>query len=779
MKVNHNWLQEWLELPSSLEVAERLTMAGLEVDAVHPAAGEFSGVIVAHIVKAEPHPDADRLRICQLDTGKGEVQVVCGGKNARAGIKIAFAQVGSVLPGDFKLKKAKLRGVESFGMICSESELGLGEGEDHCIIELAADAPIGQDLRDYLQLDDAIYDIELTPNRGDCTSVQGLARDLAAITEVSLAQPEVQLQSESSDLEKAINLAAPERCPQYLGRAISGVNLAVATPLWLAERLRRAGLRSINFVVDVTNYVMLELGQPMHAFDYEQVVGDIQVRLAKAGEKLQLLDEQDIELTTSDLVIADAEKPLALAGIMGGKASGVTEGSSTILLESAYFTPAPIMLSARHHKLASDSSYRFERGVDYQLQRKAIERASELIVTHAGGHLGPVVSAISSEHMPAPIEITLHYHNITRLLGISINQSFARQALVRLGMQVQELDDASCLVTVASHRPDITLEADLIEEIARLYGYNNIPSHAGKMTVVMPDISETTVTDQVIAETLKQRGFNQAMTYSFISQKAQDYFYPNVQSLALANPMAEDMAVMRAGLLPGLVNACAYNNKRQQDHIQLFELGTVFELTDHGKREQHHLAMAVCSANLGFFELKAEVNHLLAMLGVNPDWQATQQAGMHPGRTASLAVNGKVVAVCGQLHPGIAKELHISGEVYLCEINLDALAPAELTAYRAISKYPSVRRDIAIIVSKQVNYSNIHEVIANCAIELLQSIQLFDIYEGQGIEAGSHSLALGFTFQALDRTLVDDEVNAVMQKIVEALETHFNAQLRA
>lgn len=780
MKVNHTWLQQWLTVSDDVEtVAGQLTMAGLEVDTVEPAAGDFHGVVVAYIAEAKPHPDADRLRVCQLDTGSGSLtQVVCGGKNAREGIKVAFAQVGAVLPGDFKLKKAKLRGVESFGMICSESELGLGEGEDHCIMELPMDAPLGADLREFFDLDDHVYDIELTPNRGDCTSIRGIARDLAVVTQQTLLEPEVQMQSETVNDRLSVNIESPSRCSHYVGRVIKGVNLNVPTPIWMQERLRRLGLRSINYIVDVTNYVMMELGQPMHAFDLAKLTGDIHVRLANQDESLLLLDEQEIVLAADDLVIADDSGALALAGVMGGQSTCVDKATQDIFLESAYFAPAPIMLSARRHKLATDSSYRFERGVDFALQRRALERASELIVAHAGGQLGPVVDVANDQYHPKITCISLTYDAIEQLLGVELGRDFVIDALQRLGMQLSDTD-YGWDVRVPSYRSDIQLQADLIEELARVYGYNNIPMRRGRMDVVIPESQEMRRNERQLAAVIRQRGFHEAMTYSFIAAKDQQNFYPEVDSVVLANPMAEDMAVMRAGLLPGLVNAVSYNVKRQQERVCLFEVGRVFARDQQANVEHNVLAMAMLGLDADFFSFKGELEHILDFLGVNVTWLTQAAPGFHPGRCAELFVSGASVGVCGQLHPDLAKKMHIKNELYLCELNLDALAVADLTEFKPLSKFPSVRRDIAIVVSDTINYSNIHELIAKSAIELLQSIQLFDIYQGEGVEPGSKSLALGLTFQAQDRTLVDEEIQTTMQEIISALETHFNAQLRA
>lgn len=790
MRVSEKWLREWIDPPvSSAALAEQLTMAGLEVDSVEPVAGAFSGVVVGLVVKAGKHPDADRLNVCEVDIGQEEwVPVVCGGTNVRQGMKVAFATVGAVLPGDFKIKKAKLRGALSMGMICSTSELGMGEGEKGHIYELPADAPVGEDVRQYLALDDQVFDIELTPNRGDCLSVQGVARDVAALNALPFASKEVQCVAETGEATQTVHLQATAECPLYVGRRVSGVNNQVQTPLWMVERLRRSGLRSIHFIVDVMNYVMLELGQPMHAFDHDKLHGDLSVRLAHSGEKVRLLDEQEVSLADNMLVIADERQVLAVAGVMGGLDAAVTSASTELFLESAYFTPESIRLTARALSLQSDSSYRFERGVDPLGARKAIERASELILQYAGGHLGPVVE--SGERCHELPRIGLRHARIARLLGIDLSREKVVEILERLGCQLIE-DAAGWQVLVPSHRHDLVLEADLIEEVARIYGYNAIPDQVGELHADMRPLPEAVLTRSQWAERAINLGFDQAMTYSFISPEQQTGWGGNV-ALTLSNPMSTDMSVMRSSLLPGLLPALSYNLKRQQNDVRLFEVGTCFvaQAAAELPAESLHLAMLACGkqapmhwahkpGGMDFFAMKGDVEQLLAPYCSALRWQVSERPTLHPGRAADIYLGDVCIGWVGQLHPEQQKLAGIKPSVFAAELNLSLLPKIERVQFAAISRFPEVRRDLALVLKADVSAGALLDTIAHIAGKKLKKCAIFDVYSGDHLEADLKSIAVSLTLVDAERTLVDDEVDDIIHSVVNGLESQFSAQLRA
>ncbi len=790
MRVSEQWLKTWVDTALTTEqLSAQLTMLGLEVDQIEPAAGEFSGVVVALITSCEKHPDATRLNVCQVDTGSGELSdVVCGGVNVRVGQKIAFAQVGAILPGNFKIKKAKLRGMPSHGMICSEKELGLGEGAEGCIMELPSDAPIGKDVAEYLELNDSIFDIELTPNRGDCLSMRGIARDVAAKQATMFSEPEVQTQAIATDDSVAVHLGAPERCPHYVGRVIRGVNNQVTTPIWMQERLRRAGLRSIHFIVDVTNYVMLEWGQPMHAFDRRKVEGDMHVRLATAGEKLDLLAGQSVECDAECLVIADDKKALALAGIMGGADSAVDKETQDIILESAYFAPAPLMLTARRLGLHSDSCYRFERGVDHELQRLAVERASSLIVELAGGELGPVVDQVDESAMPKPAVITLGRDRFERLIGIALPEGETESLLGRLGCEVVA-NDAGWQVTVPSYRSDMTQEADLIEELVRLYGYDQVPESKGRSHMALCADVEVKHDESFWLQQAVALHYQQAMNYPFISEQAEGVF-TGQETIKLSNPMAADMAVMRGSLLSGLVNNAEYNLKRQQSGVRLFEYGACFHAKGKAVEQDTRLGLVLVGdaapqqwgltdRRADFYDIKGDVEQLLSRWRSSLRFEQASVDYLHPGRSVTVLVDNEAVGFVGQLHPEFAKRHGIKQDVYLAELVVSKLPLAGLPQYQAISKFPEMKRDLAVLVPNEVTsdelLSTIHEVGGN----ILKQCAIFDVYEGDSVAKGSKSIAMGLVFQEGDRTLVDDDVNSVIQQIVNELQSKLNAQLRA
>ena len=791
MKFSGQWLRTWVNPDVSRdELVARLSMTGLEVDSVTPAAGEFSGVVVGEILSAEQHPDADKLRVCRVSNGSEEFQVVCGAPNARAGIKIPFAMVGAVLGEDFKIKKAKLRGVESFGMLCSAAELQISEDHDG-LYELPQDAPVGQSVREYLGLDDAIIEVDLTPNRGDCLSIAGLAREVGANYGAGVTRVEVASVAAVHDEVRPVELVAAEACPRYLGRVIRNVDLSRATPLWMVERLRRSDIRSIDAVVDITNYVMLELGQPMHAFDLAEIKGGIRVRLAEEGEKLVLLDGQEISLRADTLVIADHERPLAMAGIMGGEHSGVSENTRDLFLESAFFDTIAIAGKARGYSLHTDSSHRFERGVDWQLQREAMERATALILEIVGGEPGPIVEAVEQGALPTLKQITLRNERITQMLGMQMNEADVVGYLKGLGLGVSAQEDGQWQVDVPSHRFDISIEVDLIEELARLYGYNRLPVSAPTAALTLVGKPETRGELPALRRLLVARGYHEAITYSFIEPGLSKQFEPQIEPLALANPISSDMAVMRPSLWPGLSKAVQYNQNRQQGRVRLFESGQRFIPASEGLQQEVMLSGIVTGSRqpegwangaekIDFFDVKADVEAILAQsaAGVTFQFEPVEHPALHPGQSARILNGGEQVGLMGALHPQLVADLDLNGPVFVFELALAKICQGQLPRFEELSRYPEVRRDMALVVDRTVLAEDLLSCIRTEAGAHLKNLRLFDVYEGKGIDPHRKSMAIGLTLQDSSRTLTDDEVNAVMDRVLQSLEQGFNATLR-
>ena len=795
MKISEQWLREWVNPEVSTDqLVEQITMAGLEVDGTEPVAGEFSGVVVGEIIEIEQHPDADKLRVCQVAGGDEVVQVVCGAPNARAGLKIPFATVGAVLPSDdskgFRIKKAKLRGVESFGMLCAEQELGLSDASDG-LMELAADAPVGADFRDYLNLDDTIIEVDLTPNRADCLSIAGIARDTGVLYKAGVNVPTVGAVASEIDDTFPVVLEATADCPRYVGRIIRGVDVSQSSPLWMQEKLRRSGIRSIDAVVDVTNYVLLELGQPMHAFDLNLLKGGIRVRHAEQGEKLVLLDGQELALTTGSLLIADEQGPVALAGIMGGEATAVSANTQDIFLESAFFTPVNIAGRARSYGLHTDSSHRFERGVDYQLQAKAIERATQLLLDIVGGKPGPLVEQVSEQDLPKVSQIELREARIKKLLGLEIEKADVTDMLVRLGLGVTETSEG-WLVLSPSWRFDIAIEADLLEEIARIYGYNRLP-----VTHIHADLSlkaktETTISLKSIRRQLVARGYQEAITYCFVEPKIQQLVCPNDAVVDISNPISADMAVMRTSLWPGLLSAMQHNLNRQQARVRLFESGLRFVPGGDGLPAQDAMLAGVITGrrepeswsedgeSVDFYDLKGDVESVISLLGDNNriEFCKAEHPALHPGQTAGITHNGEVVGYLGAIHPEIQKKMGLTQVVYLFEVALAAITLSELPKFTELSKFPEVRRDLAILINRNIEAKNVLETVQEVAGDELINLRLFDIYEGKGIDLKEKSLALGLTYQHSSRTLNEDEVNASVERVVNQLQKRFDATLR-
>ncbi|MBA4727295.1 phenylalanine--tRNA ligase subunit beta [Stutzerimonas frequens] len=791
MKFSEQWLRSWVNPQVSREeLVARLSMVGLEVDAVTPVAGSFSGVVVGEVLETAQHPDADKLRVCQVSNGKETFQVVCGAPNVRAGLKIPFAMIGAQLPGDFKIKKAKLRGVESSGMLCSETELQIGS-DDSGLMELAAGAPVGADLREYLDLDDVSIEIGLTPNRGDCLSLAGLAREVGAIYGAEVRSVDFAAAKVVHQDVRPVEVLAPKACPRYLGRVIRNVDLSRPAPLWMVERLRRSDIRSIDAVVDVTNYVMLELGQPLHAFDLDEIKGGIRVRMADEGEKLVLLDGQEIVLRSDTLVIADHERPLAIAGVMGGEHSGVSASTRSIFLESAFFDTIALAGKARSYGLHTDASHRFERGVDSQLPRRAMERATNLLLEIVGGEAGPIVEAVSEGDLPNIAPVTLRAERINQMLGLELDHGEVVRLLTSLGLTVAQEAEGRWQVSVPSHRFDISLEVDLIEELGRLYGYDRLPVRYPQARLAPVAKPEVRAELPLLRRLLVARGYQEAITYSFIDPKLFELFSPGVKPLELANPISADMAAMRASLWPGLVKALQYNLNRQQSRVRLFEAGLRFVGQLPGLEQDAMLAGVVTgsrepegwantSETVDFFDVKADVEALLAFAGNAGAYRFVpgEHPALHPGQTARVERDGQLVGFVGSLHPELASTLGIDQPVYLFELKLAEIAEGRMPSFAELSRFPEVRRDLAVLVGREVMAQDILDCIRVVAGANLTDLKLFDVYQGKGIDPLSKSVAVGLTWQHPSRTLNDDEVNETMQKILTSLEERFNATLR-
>lgn len=793
MKFSEKWLREWVnpEVDTATLVAQ-LTLAGLEVDAVEPVAGDFKGVVVGQVVSVEPHPDADKLRCCKVDVASEELlSIVCGASNVREGLKIPVAVVGSVLPDNFKIKKAKLRGIESFGMLCGASEIGLVDNVKG-LMELATDAPVGKDFREYLDLDDVSIDVDLTPNRSDCLGIAGIAREVGVLTGCDLTQWPAEANAEASTKTVAVNVDAAADCPRYVGRVIENINVKAETPLWMQEKLRRSGVRSLGPVVDVTNYVMLELGQPMHAFDLDKVSGDITVRNAKADEKLTLLDGQEITVLENTLVIADNAAPLALAGIMGGEGSSVTDDTHHLFLEAAHFNPLVIAGRARGYGLHTDSSHRFERGVDPELPRAAIERATALLLDIVGGEAGPITEQTSEADLPKAESITLRADRIKRVLGIAIEPAQVEDQLTRLGLTVVATEDNSWQVSVPSFRFDITIEVDLIEELGRLYGYDKLPKTRPQGTVLSADISESILATHRLQSLLVDRGYQEAITYSFVDPSIQQHLaIEGEAAIALANPISADLSVMRTSLWPGLVQAMVYNLNRQHERVRLFEVGRIFTGTTDNVEQHRHIGGALCGSRyseqwsekqrpVDFFDAKADVEALLDLGNEgNIHFVVESHPALHPGQSARIYKNEQAIGWIGALHPRLNKPLDINCRVYVFELALSAVLAAKVPAYSPLSRFPALRRDLALVVDEKTEAGKIEHCLKGIESDILKSIQLFDVYSGAGVEVGKKSIAVAFQLQHAERTLTDEDVETLMNTVTQTLEQHVGATIRS
>lgn len=794
MKFSESWLREWVNPKiDTNELCEQLSMAGLEVDGIEAVAGEFSGVVVGEVVECGQHPDADKLQVTKVDVGGDELlDIVCGAPNCRQGLKVAVAVVGAVLPGNFKIKKAKLRGQPSYGMLCSFSELGMGE--DHSgILELPEDAPIGQDIRDYLSLNDNIIEIDLTPNRADCLGLKGVAREVGVLNQTDVKQNKVVAADVSSQATRGIKLADPVSCPRYLGRVIENVDLSASSPLWLKEKLRRSGVRSIDPVVDVTNYVLLELGHPMHAFDNNKLSGDVIVRNAKHEETLTLLDGNEIILNENTLVIADEQKALAIAGIFGGLYSGVQSETTDIFLESAYFNPDVILGKARQYGLHTDASHRYERGVDPELQETAMQRATQLLLKIVGGKAGPITVAESIDDLPVRNVVTLRKRRLARILGAHIEDDRVTDILNRLGMNVTVANDG-WQVKAPSYRFDIAIEEDLIEEVARVYGYNNIANAAPLASLNMSYQQEKVTSLNSFKALLCSKGYQEAITYSFVDPKKQSLLFPDAKTLTLPHPISADMSVMRVSLLPGLLQALSHNQKRQQQNLAFFEAGLVFHANDDAENgvEQVTKLSGVLSGNThnehwtisnkprDFYDAKAIVEEIISLSAgkTEAEFVLTQNDVFHPGQCASIKVDGVEIGVIGAIHPQFEKPLGLNGRTFAFELNLASIEQRNLPSARVISKFPAIRRDLAITVNNSIETGKLLKSIEKIGISELVGLNLFDVYTGSGIDDDEKSLALSIWLQSVEKTLEDQEIQDTVDKVLRHLRDNFSAALR-
>ena len=791
MQFSENWLRSFVDTKlNSAELSQALTMAGLEVEDEQPAGAIFTHVVIGEIVEAAKHPDADRLQLCKVNVAKvgtkSEIlQIVCGASNARVGIKVPCALVGAELPG-ISIKQAKVRGVDSFGMLCSSKELGFS-AEAEGLLELPADAKVGTDIRDYLNLNDNLLTLKLTPNRADCLSIVGIARDVAAITGDSLIGINLQLNTVKSANKKTVKVTATNACPAYYGRVIEGVNAQAATPDWMIRNLERSGIRSISAIVDISNYVLLELGQPMHAFDLAKIVGDVQVRFANVNEEIKLLNDTQVKLKADDLVIADDSGAIALAGIMGGKPTSVTDATTSIFLESAFFTPEAITGKARRLGLSTDSSYRFERGVDFGNTKNALERATGLILQLCGGKAGEITEMIGE--LPVRNTVNLRYARLNSVLGITIGQKIVAKILTQLGFEFTE-NEGVYAVKAPTYRFDIAREEDLIEEIARLHGYDNIPAIAPQAAISMLSAPETALNLTWVRDRLVNQGYQEIITYSFVDESWERDLLGNANPIKLKNPIASNMSVMRSGLWGGLLDTLNYNLNRKQDRAMLFEVGASYHQNEQTYQEQTRVAGLFYGAfepeqwaseikDVDFYDVKAHVNALTHnQAEYRAETASMMHPALHPGQSAHVYLRGKPIGWIGKLHPKWQQQYGLAKSTILFELNADDILPTHLAKFSEVSKFLPVRRDIAVIVNADLPVQGIISAVKKANISLLQDIQLFDVYQGKGIAENKKSLAFLILMQDTNKTLLDTEAESTMAKLLKLLQNQFGATLR-
>lgn len=794
MKVSESWLREWVNPALTLdEIGHKLTMAGCEVDAVEAVATDFTGIIVGQIISFEKHPDADRLNVCQVDKGDGEtLQIVCGAPNVRAGMKAPLALIGAVLPmpdgKPLKIKKGKLRGVESHGMLCAKAELGMTEASSG-LLDLPEDAPIGADIRDYLSLNDRVLELGITPNRGDCLSIAGVAREVGLLTGDKVEAPNFDTKAAILNETFPVKLSATEACPRYVGRVIRNVNVKAQTPLWMQEKLRRQGLRSISPLVDVTNFVLIELGHPMHAFDFDKLQGGIDVRFAQAGEKLQLLDEQEVDVTENTLVIADDSGAIALAGVMGGLSSSVTDDTQHVFLESAHFAPTAIAGRARQYGLQTDASYRYERGVPADLSVQAMERATQLIVDICGGEVSELVDTLADESVLERRTVSLRHARLERVLGVSFDKGEVTGILKRLDCEVTETE-AGWSAKIPLCRFDVSIEEDLIEEVARVRGYESIPAAYTPLQPKPLLAGETAVTLKELRSPLLNSGYQEAVTFSFVDEKVEQLLAPSEERIQLANPISADLGTMRSSIWSGLLPAVAYNLNRQQSRVRLFEAGPTFQVVDGEIQQGNKLAGAVtglcepeqwsqAKRKVDFYDIKGDVEAILEKVSATQfHFVPVAHPALHPGQCAQIVTQDAVVGWVGAVHPRLEKQLNLGQTVFVFELDLTQLQNKSLPKYEAVSKFPAIRRDLALLADDSVLASALDQAIAKVAPKQVVSWNVFDVYAGEGLGEGKKSIALNLILQDASCTLEDAEVNNIVASVVSSIEQETGATLR-
>jgi phenylalanyl-tRNA synthetase beta chain len=794
MKFSEAWLREWIDPPvDRAALFEQLTMAGLEIEGAEPVAGTFTNVVVGAVLAVRPHPDAERLSLCEVSDGARIAQVVCGAPNVRPGMRAPFARVGARLPGDVTITQAKLRGVESAGMLCSAAELGLGDDASG-IMDLPDALEPGTDLVTALGLDDVTVEVSLTPNRGDCLSIRGLAREVGVLNDLAMRAPVIEPVAPVNDATFPVAVADPAGCPRYLGRIIRNVDLSRPSPAWLVEKLRRSGQRSIDPVVDVTNYVLLELGQPMHAFDLARLRDRIVVRRAESGERLMLLDGGEVTLDPSTLLITDGNGPIAMAGVMGGAGSGVGAGTRDVFLECAFFAPLAVAGTARRYGLHTEASQRYERGVDFDLQRDAMERATALLVEIVGGEPGPVVETVAAEHLPARGAVRLRQRRLDGLLGVAIPPADVDAAFARLDFDVAERAEVPgegvCWTVVPpSHRFDIEREADLVEEVARIYGYHRIPARRPAGELVLRAVPIESSSEMALREQLAALGLQEAVTFSFVDPVLQDLLDPGTNALRLANPMSVEQSVMRTNLLPGLVAAVRGNLSRQQERVRLFEVGRCFiqgrELEQvsrvggvlAGVREPERWANS--HEAVDFFDVKGIVERLLEWSGLpGVRWERADDPVLHPGQAARICIGNRTIGRAGRLHPELEAQLDLGRALYVFELDAEAVLQRARRRHRSLSRYPSVRRDFSLVMPNEVPAAKIEQIVRETLGDVLVDFTVFDVYQGKGIDSTEKSLAIGLTLQKASATLTDDQIGRYTQDVVAELERVLGARLR-
>jgi phenylalanyl-tRNA synthetase beta chain len=790
MQLSEAWLREWANPPwDGAKLAERLTMGGFEVESRTPAAPPFSGVVVGRILECARHPNADKLSVCVVTDGEKRLQIVCGATNARAGLVTALARVGATLPNGLVIKATKLREVASNGMLCSARELGFGE-ETEGILELPDELPPGADLREALGLDDTVLQVNVTPNRGDALSVRGLSREVAALAGRGTRAQPIEPVPASIDARFPVKLSAPDACAKFVGRVIRGVNARARSPLWLRERLRRSGLRAINPIVDVTNYVMLELGTPMHAYDLAKLDAGIDVRFARAGEEITLLDGQEVTLDSSALVIADGAGAVGMAGVMGGARTAVSDATVDVLFEIAFFEPRRTSATSRRYGLITDAAQRFERGVDPRAQEGSMERATRLLLTIAGGKAGPTVVTQIEDKLPRASRINLRRNQIARLIGTAVPDDRVQSILTGLELSA-EANGEGWSVVPPSHRSDLVIEADLIEEIARIYGYESIPEVDAEIAQTFDAAPEGLITPDRALMLLVDRGYQEAITYSFVDPAVQKQFFPDVPALALSNPISADLAVMRVSLWPGLVHVARENLRRQQTRVRLVEAGRKFVVTGGELQEIPTLAgIALGSAlpeqwgeksrPVDFFDVKADMDALLDLTGARDEfaYRAETLPCLHPGRTARITCAGRAVGWLGELHPQLVRALGLTYAPLAFELETDAALVAKLPVFEEFSRFPSIRRDLAVVIDEATPLEALREHVSVSANKLLRDVLVFDVYRGPGIELGRKSVALGLILQERTRTLTDQDADLIVADVIARLRRELNASIR-